>query len=277
MVCVLALAGFVSKAQQTEAYGPFINLNVYGYKSNLFNSDDFRADSFQTYSMTPGFAGSIERGYLFENGFSYALGFQFGTNNQKYQGAHTSYPYKMTATSKSSFIKLPLTFAYQSRNDKKLKFMYSVGFYYSLNTGYTDEIVLDYIDPTAADYTTKITKKDMVTTNSKDTTKTSYAFDKKPVKSHGLGVLGGAGLSYRLKPRTELMVQVKTEFQFTNTESNEEILLTPKGSTPGSPELKHVYGNYAKYMTQPGFYRRAATHPFNLGLTIGLRCYLFTF
>ena len=72
------------------------------------------------------------------------------------------------------------------------------------------------------------------------------------------------------------MVQARTEFQFTNMENNEEILLTPKSGT-GVSELKHLYGNYAKYMTQPGFYRRAATRPFNFGLQIGLRFYVFTF
>jgi hypothetical protein len=273
---LLALGTATAQAQQTEAYGPFYNINFYGYKSNLFNSDDLRADSFQAYAFTPGFAGSLETGYLYDNGFSYSLGIQFGTNNQKYTGSDRFYPYTLTATTKSSFLKVPLVFSHQSMNDKKLKFMYSVGFFYSLNTGYSDEIVLDYTDANLPDYTTKITKKEMVTTNNKDTVKSSYLLDRRPVNTHGLGAIAGAGISYRLASRTELMVQARTEFQFTNMENNEEILMTPKSGT-GVSELKHLYGNYAKYMTQPGFYRRAATRPFNFGLQIGLRFYVFTF
>lgn len=271
------LVSFSGFAQETEAYGPFINFNVYGYKSNLFNSDDLRADSFQTYSMTPSFGASIERGRLYENGFSYAIGLQFGTNNQKYTGTHTNYPYKLTATTKTSFIKVPLTLAHQTRNDKKLKFMYSLGLFYSLNTGYSDQIVLDYIDPLLPDYTTSITKKGIETKNNKDTNKTSYVFENNPINTHGFGALGGIGISYRVASRTELMVNLKGEFQFTNMESTEENLWTPSGSTTGTPELKHLYGNYAKYMVAPGAHRRAGTRPFNIGLNIGLRFYLFTF
>lgn len=272
----IAMSTASAQAQQSEAYGPFYNINFFGYKSNLFNSDDLRADSFQAYALTPGFAGSLEKGYLYDNGFSYSLGIQFGTNNQKYTGSNRFYPYSLTATTKSSFLKIPLVFSHQSMNEKKLKFMYSVGFFYSLNTGYSDEIVMDNTDANLPDYTTKITKKEMVTTNNKDTMKSSYLLDHSPVSVHGFGAIAGAGISYRLASRLELVMQARTEFQFTNMEYNDEILLTPKAGT-GSAELKHLYGNYAKYMTQPGFYRRAATRPFNLGLQIGLRFYAFTF
>lgn len=271
------IASYSAFSQQTEAYGPFINFNVYGYKSNLFNSDDFRADSFQTYSMTPSFAASIERGRLYENGFSYSVGLQFGTNNQKYVGAHTNYNYKLTANTKASFLKVPLTLAHQTRNDKKLKFLYSIGLFYSLNTGYSDVIQLDYLDINAADFTTTITKKGYETKNNKDTFKTSYDFENSPVNSHGFGALAGVGISYRVASRTELMVNLKGEFQFSNMESTDENLWTPTGSTTGTPELKHLYGNYAKYMSNSGAYRRAATHPFNIGLNIGLRFYLYSF
>lgn len=273
----LLLASYTGFAQETEAYGPFINFNVYGYKSNLFNSDDLRADSFQAYAITPSFGASIERGRLYENGFSYAIGLQFGTNNQKYTGEHKDYPYKLKATTKASFIKVPLTLAHQTRNDKKLKFMYSLGVFYSLNTGYSDVIELDYIDPLAADFTTTITKKGIDTKNNKDTNKTSYLFENSPINTHGFGALGGVGISYRVASRTELMVNLKGEFQFTNMESTDENLWTPTGSTTGTPELKHLYGNYAKYMNGAGAYRRAGTRPFNIGLNIGLRFYLFSF
>lgn len=273
----LLLGSLSSFAQETEAYGPFINFNVYGYKSNLFNSDDVRADSFQTYAITPSFAASIERGRLYENGFSYSVGLQFGTNNQKYKGAHKDYAYTLKATTKSSFIKVPLTLAHQTRNDKKLKFMYSLGVFYSLNTGYSDVIELDYIDPLLPDYTTSITKKGIDTKNNKDTNKTSYTFENSPVNTHGFGALGGVGISYRVKSRTELMVNLKGEFQVTNMESPDENLWTPSGSTTGTPELRRHYGNYAKYMNGTGAWRRAATHPFNIGLNIGLRFYLYSF
>lgn len=272
-----AFTFFSAYSQETEAYGPFININVYAYKSNLFNSDDLRADSFQKYSITPGFAGSIERGYLYDNGFSYSLGLQFGTNNQKYTGADPNYAYKLTATTKTSFIKVPLTLAHQTRNDKKLKFLYSLGFFYSLNTSYSDQIELDYTNSLLADYTTNITKKEITTKNSLDTAKSSYSFEHKPVNTHGFGALAGAGLSYRLKSRTELMVNLKGEFQFTNLENTDENLWTPTGNTPGTANYKPLYGNYAKYMTGAGAARRAGTRPFNLGLNIGLRFYLFSF
>jgi hypothetical protein len=267
----------VSVAQQTEAYGPFYGLNVYGYKSNLFNSDDFRADSFQTYSMTMSFAGSFEYGYLYDNGFAVSGGLQWGTCNQNYKGADQEYLYKLTANTKTSYLKIPLTFSHQTRNGKKFKFIYSVGFFYSLNTGYSDKIVLDYNDPNVADYETTISKKTISTKNTKDTFKTSYALDYKQYKTHGLGALAGLGFSYRLKERMEFITQLKGEFQFTDAENSDEILYTPTGSTPGNPLLRRTYGNYAKYMSNNQAYKRAATHPFNLGLSLGLRFYVFSF
>ena len=274
----LLVSGFASQAQITEAFGPFYNVNVFVNKGNLFNSDDLRVDSFQKYAITPAFAGSLEYGRLYDNGFSYSIGLQFGTCGQKYTGVDSAYPYTLNATTKSSFLKVPLTFSHQTRNDKKLKFMYSLGFFYGLTLAYTDKISMDYTDANLPDYETTITKDKIVTTSAKDTTKRSYALDASPVNKHGLGALGGVGVSYRIKPRTEFIAQVKGEFQFTDLENDTEILHTPTDGTAGVTQLNYVYGNYAKYMNaNSSNFRRAATHPFNLGLTIGLRFYVFTF
>jgi hypothetical protein len=274
----ILVATFAAQAQQTEAYGPYYGVNIFVNKSNLFNSDDLRTDSFQKYKMTPSVSGSVEYGYLYDNGFSVSLGLQWGTANQKYTGEDIYLPYKMTATTKSSYLKIPLLFNHQTRNDKKFKFMYTLGFFYSLNTGYSDKIVLDYIDPNSADFETNITKKGIETTNTKDTNKTSYTFDQSVVRSSGLGAIVGAGISYRLKERTEFTMQIKSEFQFNNSENSDEILFTPTGSTTGNPLLHRVYGNYAKYMNVNNTnYGRATTHPFNVGITLGLRFYVFTF
>jgi hypothetical protein len=263
-----------------QMYGTFYGVHLFTYKSNLFNSDDLRADSFQAYSFTPGIAGQFEYGYLYENGFSVSGGIQFGTNNQKYKGSDGTYNYDLKATTKTSYLKIPLTFAMQAINDRKMKFIFSWGFYYSYNAGYSDYILYDFKDPTVKDLETRIDKDTYVSNLVGDTAKTSYAMDNRPFKRHGLGALGGVGFNYKIGDKTDLMVQVKGEFLITNAENNEEVTFTPTGSTAitEKPRLDRPFQNYAKYMFAPKTnHNRAGTHPFNFGISIGIRRYLFDF
>ncbi len=265
-----------AQAQLTEIYGPYYGGSLFVNKGNLYNSDDYRADSFQKYQLTPNFAGQLELGYLFENGFSIAGCVQFATCNQKYKGADPYYAFTLTANTKSSFIKLPFIISHQTRNDKLLKFIYSVGFYYALTLGYSDQYTIDAIDPASADFTTSISKGLMTTTNSLTKDKTSYAIRDNIFNTHGLGALAGAGISYRFKEKVEFIAQFRTEMHLTNVENTSENVVSPTDGTPGFPQYKNLYGNYAKYMSVPdNNYRRAQTRPINMGINLGLRFYKF--
>ncbi|HPI54501.1 MAG TPA: hypothetical protein PLU10_07380 [Chitinophagaceae bacterium] len=275
LLSLLLVTGSLLKAQ---VYGPYYGINLYGYKSNLFNSDDLRTDTFQSYKITPGFAGSLEYGYLWQNGFSLTTGLQFGTSNQNYKGSDPFLPYTMTANTKMSFIKIPLIFGKQKMNDRKTKLLYTVGFFYSYNTGYSDKIVIDFIDPNTKDLQTTIKKEVETNTVIGDTFKSVYTMDKRPYARHGLGALASLGMIYKLKDKMELIAQVKGEFTITNAENTAEAKYTPVKPTPGLPEMDYTYGNYAKYMNVSKLnYNRAATHPFNIGISVGLRMYLFDF
>nr|MBP6316331.1 hypothetical protein [Chitinophagaceae bacterium] len=272
---LMLITGFWVSAQ---VYGPFYGVNLYVYKSNLFNSDDFRADSFQKYTFTPGFAGNFEYGYLSESGFSVATGLHFGTNNQNYKGSDPYYMYTMTANTKMSFLKIPLIFGMQKVTDKKLKLLYTLGFYYAYNTGYSDKIVLDYTNANIKNTQQTIKKEVETNTIVGDTFKSVYTMDKRPYARHGLGATAGLGITYRLKQKMDFVAQFKGEFQITNAENTAEFRYTPVQPTPGLPSNRHTYGNYAKYMVNTkSNYNRAGTHPFNIGLTLGIRMYLFDF
>lgn len=277
---VAAMLLLTSWQISAQLYGPFYGVHLYTYKSNLFNSDDFRADSFQKYKMTLGIAGQFEYGFLYENGFSVSGGLQFGSNNQNYIGEDEDYPYDLKAKTKMSFLKIPLTFGWQAVNDRKMKFLFTWGFYYSYNTGYSDYILYDFKGSAIKDVEVNM-KKDTWTSNMvDDTAKTSYVMDQRPYRRHGLGALGGVGFNYRIGEKTDLMVQAKMEFLITNAEHNEETVFTPTGSTAvlEKPRLDRPFENYAKYMYAPKTnHNRAGTHPFNLGLSIGIRHYLFDF
>lgn len=280
-IILIAIFAFVScQTNAQDLYGSFYGLHLYAYKSNLFNSDDLRADSFQTYKFTPGIAGSFEYGYLYENGFSISGGLQFGTNNQKYSGSDNKIPYTMTATSKLSFLKIPLIMGKQALNDKKMKFLYTWGFYYAYNTGYSDYMMLDYGDSKIKNYEQNLSSNTYTSNLVGDTNKVTYDMSKRPYKRSSWGALASVGFNYRIGKKTDFVLQVKGEYSISNIEVNDEVEFTPTGSTAitEKPKLSHAFGDYAKYMTSGvGNYNRAATHPFNIGLSFGIRHYLFHF
>jgi hypothetical protein len=279
-ICIFVLIANFSNAQ---IFGPYIGGSAYSFKSNLFNSDDLRVDSFQTYKKTLGFAGSFDFGYLWENGVSLNSGLQLGSNNQKYVGGDSSFPFQMEAKTKLTFLRIPLTIGKQRMDgEHKTVFIYSAGLFYSYNTGYKDEYLQDYYDTTIKDFRVITTKKTQtVSWVSKDTIISSYVMNKRPYTRHGFGAVATLGISYKLKAKLFLNVLAKGEFQITNAEVTDRITFSNiKNSvlTPIPPVTRHTFGNYAKYMTKSNAnHNRAGTHPFNLGLSIGLRYYLFEF
>ncbi len=282
VACLLLFFAWNINAQD-KTYGPFWGLHFYGYKSNLFNSDDFRVDSFQKYKITPGFGGSIEYGYLYQSGFSVSGGIEYGTNNQNYIGEHISYTFDMEAKTKASFLKIPIVFGMQARKDKRLKYFYTLGFYYSYNTGYSDKIVLDFKDSITKQPTETISIDKDSYTVTYDTSKyqTVLSMDKRPVIRNGAGVLAGMGINYRIKDKIQFIAQLKGEFTFTNIENIEKVRFVYQpgtNNTVGFPYSGYLYNNYSKYMDdKQKNWNRAGTHPFNIGLTVGIRYYLFDF
>jgi len=279
LVAIVIAIGMQVSAQ---VYGPFYGANVFVNKSNLFNSDDLRADSFQTYKMTPSFAGNFEIGYLYQNGLSIATGIQYGTCNQKYAGADNYYPYNLTGTTKTSSIRIPVIFGIQKMNDKKLKFLYTVGFYYSYNTAYSDKWELTNKVPinNVTQTQTYTVKDDIISYENNINKQANYSanLDKRPYQRHGLGALGSVGIKYQLKEKLEFIAQLKCEFTVTNAEITEEIRFIPINDPLSFPYSGHVFQNHAKFMDDKNSnWNRASTHPFNLGISVGVRYYLFDF
>jgi hypothetical protein len=279
LVAIVIAFGLPVSAQ---FYGPFYGANVFVNKSNLFNSDDYRADSFQTYKMTPSFAGNFEIGYLYQTGLSVATGIQFGTCNQKYTGSNNYYPYNLTATTKTSSIRIPVIFGIQKMNDKKLKFLYTVGFYYSYNTSYSDKWELTNKVPTnnVTQVQTYTLKDDIISYENNINKQANYSanLDKRPYQRQGLGALGSVGIKYQLKEKLEFIAQLKCEFTVTNAEITDEIRFIPINDPLSFPYSGHVFQNHAKFMDDKNSnWNRASTHPFNLGISVGVRYYLFDF
>lgn len=278
-----AIITFFGLQVSAQVYGPFYGANVFVNKSNLFNSDDLRADSFQTYKITPSFAGNFEFGYLYESGFSIASGLQFGTCNQNYKGSDNYYLYDLTASTKTSFLKIPIIFGMQKMNDKKLKFLYTLGFYYSYNTGYSEtwELTEKALIPVLNIHRkqTYTIKDDIFSySNNYDTIKSSSRMDKRPYQRHGLGGLASIGFRYQLKEKLDFIAQLKGEFTVTNAEITEDVRFTPVNDPTVFPYTGHAFENYAKYMNNSNAnWNRASTHPFNVGISLGIRYYLFDF
>jgi hypothetical protein len=100
----------------------------------------------------------------------------------------------------------------------------------------------------------------------------------RPYRRHGWGAVMAMGLSKQFNKNAEWFVQAKMEYQISNSEFNEETLFTPASGSSDKRKLGHVWGNYAKYMHRANSnYNRPFTHPFNIGVTFGIRYYLFDF
>lgn len=277
LLILLSVAlGFQAQAQLKEIYGPFYSGSVFVNKGNLFNPDDLRADSFQAYALTPNVGLQFDYGYLFDNGISVSGGLHYSTCNQKYTGSASSYAYTLNGTTNASFIKIPITFSHQTRNDKLFKFIYSAGFFYAYTMGYKDQYSFDYKADNVATLTTTITQKEMTQVLEGKSEKAVYALRDNVFHRHNIGALVAAGISYRFKERWELISQVRSEIFMSNVENINQNVVTPAENTPGYAQYAYVYGNYAKYMRSSNLNdRRSATRPFNLGLSIGLRKYVF--
>lgn len=283
LVTLLLLMSVLSNFAQDRTYGPFYGVHVYAYKSNLLNSDDLRVDSFQKYQFTPGAGGSLEYGYLYQSGFSIATGLSFGTNNQKYVGNHMNYAYDLEATTKLSFIKIPLTLTFQAHRDRKLKYFYSLGVFYSYNTGFSDVKTINYKDSISKAPTETHTIDKDTYTITLDTTKlqTVLSMDQRPVVRNGFGATAGLGINYKVSDKVQFIAQVKGEFLISNIEVIEKTrfqYVQGTNNVSGFPFSGYVYNNYAKYMNDPNRnWNRASTNPFNLGISLGIRFYLFDF
>lgn len=274
---LLPLFGIQAIAQ-TELYGPFVGGAVFVYKSNLYNAHDLAADSVQKYSITPGFGVSFDFGHRYQNGFSVSSGISFSTSNQNYKTNDTIYGdiLKFEAKTSMTYLKIPLILSMQTRSDKAAKAFYSLGAFYSYNTGYSETIKYDF--KYANDYTTTIKKQTITTVRDKDSNKYESNVDQRPYHRSGWGAILAIGASKRFNKNTEWFIQTKIEYQISSSENNEEMVFSPAAGSVDTKRVGHVWGNYAKYMHKTNSnYNRPATHPFNFGLTFGLRYYLYDF
>ncbi len=266
---------------QIEQYGPFVGGTAFVYKSNLYNAQDLHADSVQKYAFTPGFGVSFDFGHKYLNGISISSGISFSTSNQNYKGKDTIIGDVVTfsAKTKMSYLKIPLIFSMQTRNDKKAKAYYSLGVFYSYNTGYSETSTLNYEHNNFyRDQTTTISKKSVTTKYDKDTNSYVSNISERPYQHHGWGAIMALGASKRYSKKGEWFIQTKIEYQISSSENNDEMVFTPAVGSKDTRHVGHVWGNYAKYMhTTLSNYNRSATHPFDLGLSFGIRYYLFDF
>ena len=279
-LCLLVFCGSRLMAQ-IEQYGPFIGGSAFVYKSNLYNAQDLHADSVQKYAFTPGAGISFDFGYRYLNGFSVSSGLSFSTSNQKYSGHDSIIGDVVTfsAKTKMSFIKVPLILSMQTRNDKPVKAFYSLGVFASLNTGYSETATWDYAHQNFyRNHTTTITKKTIETKYNNDTTKYQSTVSERPYRTLGWGAIMAMGISKRYSKKSEMYIQARIDYQISSSENNDQVVFTP---VSGSADVRHegyVWGNYAKYMHKlSSNYNRPATHPFNLGITFGIRHYIFDF
>ncbi len=277
----LLLSTVSSAFSQVEQSGPFIGGNGFIYKSNLYNAHDAATDSVQKYSITMGFSGGFDFGYKSLNGISISSGISFGTSNQNYKSNDTIFGdiLKFTANSKMTFVKIPLILSMQTRNDKPLKAFYSLGLFYSYNSGYSETINWDYTyNNFSPDLTTTIKKQSIENKYDKDTNKYVSNLSERPYRRHGWGAIMAMGASKRFNKNSEWFLQAKIEYQISSSENNDEIIFTPAAGSKDTKRVGHVWGNYAKYMhKKEGNYNRPATHPFNLGITFGIRYFLWDF
>ncbi|HNF71621.1 MAG TPA: outer membrane beta-barrel protein [Chitinophagaceae bacterium] len=275
------LLAFITGQAQIEQYGPYIGLNVFGYKSNLYNAEDLASDSVQKYKMTFGFSGGFDFGYRALNGISISSGISFGTCNQNYSSTDSIVGdiVAFKATTKMSYLKIPVVVTMQTRNEKPVKAYYSLGLFYSYNTGASDEATWDYThNAFSPDLTLNIKGETIEKLYSNDKTKYEAKVNERPYRRHGWGGIFALGLSKQYSKKGEWFAQAKIEYQISSSENTDELTYTP---TPGSMEPRrtdHVWGNYAKFMPDnTSAYSRPATHPYCLGINIGIRRYLYDF
>jgi len=264
-----------------------------GFTAMLNNRDDIDADErLDPQMMNFSYGGGVEYIYWFQNTVGFGGQINHWVSGAAYKGVDKSYPqYKLNldATSKLTYLKMPLLFHFKSYNryhpNRRLRFSAAFGPYAALLLNYSEDVRL-YNDSAKVEFKANYSAKELESTSSMTTIKTKGRFSSELYNKFDLGFVFAVGGEMRLWKRTVLALHVRTDVGISNVENTRSMKIKyadASGNYPvNAPEVDFKFwdGYYSKF-NQPNAAdiaagwqsNRPATKNFSVGAFISLRKY----
>jgi len=258
--------------------GIVVGINGFGYKSNLYNHYDFKADKSLDYVRSYGTSFGVEIGYQLEKAYIISINPKTSKVNQDYIGKSLDAfgdEYKTTINSNLSYLSIPLTLQ-KTYGEGKLKFNLSGGIQYWKLLKYREFYSRDYTSEPQYGFT-RIIEKDQYEFYKNITASNPHAkatMNKYLYKKNNFGLNVGAGTSFPITNNFQVYVKLNAEYSLFDIEYKDTIML--KANDIGSSWLTGSFlplGIAQKYtpVSNLNADKRENTHIFNLGLMLGLR------
>ncbi len=248
-----------------------------GYTSMLTNRDDLRADGrLDPQMMNFNWAAGAECMYWFQVNFGFGGQLMYWNGGAKYTGFDTLSKLKLNASTKMTFLKMPLMFYFKSYNrykpNRRTRMNVCFGPYIALLSGFSDGGSLtDEQGIKVSTFEVDGNRLDNGVVKGKINGKIFNPFD--------IGFVFGVGAEARLWRRTVVALTLRTDVGITNLENTKGLKITYDGN-PVAQDFNYWEGYYAKYITPTptdvaegyGLNRRA-TKSFSVGAFLTIKKY----
>jgi hypothetical protein len=248
-----------------------------GYTAMQPNRDDMEADQrLDPQMMNFTYAAGVEGIYWFQKSVGFGGQLLLWNSGAVYTGKDTLTKLDLNATTKMTYLKLPLLFHFKSYNryypNRRTRFSAMFGPYVALMSSFSDEVTLSN-----AEFNIKTTSTiDNQTISSPGV---QGKINGKIYKPFDLGFTFGVGGELRLWKRTVVALQIRTDLGFFDIEDKRDRKVK-YDNNPLEYDFKYWDGLYSKYNTPnildnlAGFQaNRPATKNFSVGAFLSLRKY----
>jgi hypothetical protein len=248
-----------------------------GFTAMLNNRDDLRADGrLDPQFMNFSWAAGVECMYWFQPTFGFGGQLMYWNAGAKYTGLDTNTKYKLSATAKHTYLKVPLMFYFKSYNryypNRRTRLNVCFGPYVAILSNYSDVATLkDEANLEVAKYGVEGDKLNNNGITGKINGKVFNPID--------LGFVFGIGGEVRLWKRTVVSLLLRSDVGISNVENTKALKITYDGN-PTPQDLNYWEGYYAKFISltpedkAAGYgENRRATKNFSVGAFLTLKKY----
>jgi hypothetical protein len=275
-IAILALGLFTKNSiAQT---GIVVGINGFGYKSNLYNQLDKKADARLDYVKSYGSSYGIEVGWQFNKTLGFTINPKISKVNQDYMGDAEDFQgkYKSTIETNLKYISIPLVI-HGNFGNSKLKLTTSVGIQYSSLKKYKDYFKKEYASFQSENNINRIISNNNFDFNyiyNFESINVIAITDKFIYKKNVFGLNAGLGVLYDINKTIQVYSKINSEYSLFDVENKEGLdLKITKGTNVFGNKKYEAHSLPIKYTlgSDPTIIERENTHIFNLGLILGLR------
>ena len=277
----LAMLSISLKESYGQDKGILVGLNAYGYKSNLYNKADLKADDdYMKYIRSYERSYGLELGYQLNSQWQVEIEPNFASVSQGYEGLvyyqFSDPQVKREISTKLNYFKLPITLC-RSFGTKKLKIQGQLGLTFWRLRNYTDVYKVTFLEDDRIEFVRAINNLDYTYEIPNSTVKRESVLAENIYNNFTLGLHGGLGVAYYFTPKIQAYANFRVEYTLSGIENKDSIEVVKanyflqdgaKVAPFGSSTVKY----FDSYFTSANpNAERLPTHIFNMGICVGIR------